>query len=715
MYLLLVDYDFIPTNEMQKILEQTPDDTDIVNCYSAATLLRIAEKLDPDIIVIDFAKVENDLANLFSDLREKSPDAHVLALIDPEYYDKLYRAIETGGVDDYIVKPVRREDFMARLQLAAKKKSQDTISAEPAGGAGEQKSGQVYEFESYPGKQKADLDEGLAGDTELSAPPDEEAAFDEPPEGGELSAGPGPETPEQEAGPEEEGDVFDNLEFLSEDEFEAGGPEEDETELTGSYEFEAVEPEKPGDEDSTEEDITPEEDILELEDTGYGVFEDDPETLSEKDDGEEDLSGLFEEEKEPEDGQPEPVESGDGFKSFEEIITEPPEEEKWGSFEEEKWEQIQEDEKWEPVQEEKWDQPEDEYELPEAGESGTGAVKPAAEFLDGEILHDISQDQETPGAQTGSGVSGPDEENYFEDLFDESPAPAEKTPGTGEQETDWGMDQPEEGTDFQSSEQATERLNLREFSSLPGRTADEFLFGVSEEEEGENFSAEDEEISAGQDEREDEGGESGPGKKRKSGRGGFSKFLTVFGNIVFALLLLLMATLSFFLIQSRIAGGVPEVAGYQMYIVLSGSMSPEFDTGSLAFVRETDTAELRVGDIITFRSQADSDSLTTHRIVEILQNDTTRFVTRGDANNVNDPNPVPEENVVGRVEGSVPYVGYLLNFVQTRQGLILLIFVPGVLIIVYELGKIMKYLTQGGNGKGRQKSGNKEYSRLAEK
>lgn len=158
-----------------------------------------------------------------------------------------------------------------------------------------------------------------------------------------------------------------------------------------------------------------------------------------------------------------------------------------------------------------------------------------------------------------------------------------------------------------------------------------------------------------------------------------------------------MAVLSFFLIQVRITGGPPQIAGYQMYIVLSSSMNPEFDTGSLAFVREIPPEQVVVGDVITFRRSADTDTLITHRVVEISREDGLRFITRGDANDINDPNPVLADNVIGRVTGSLPYLGYLLNYVQTRQGLIMLIFIPGIIIILFEIRKIIKYLTQDGD------------------
>jgi len=173
-----------------------------------------------------------------------------------------------------------------------------------------------------------------------------------------------------------------------------------------------------------------------------------------------------------------------------------------------------------------------------------------------------------------------------------------------------------------------------------------------------------------------------------------SRVTRVFGNIVTALLLVIMVTMSFYLIQSRIGGGTPSIAGYKAYVVLSGSMSPAFNTGSLIFVKPTEPSSIAVGDIITFGSAGDASRLTTHRVVATNWDNGLSFITRGDANNVNDPNPVPSENVVGRVTGYIPYIGYLLGYAQTRQGLIFLIFIPGALILLFELRRLFGYLVE---------------------
>lgn len=193
--------------------------------------------------------------------------------------------------------------------------------------------------------------------------------------------------------------------------------------------------------------------------------------------------------------------------------------------------------------------------------------------------------------------------------------------------------------------------------------------------------------------------EKGPAKQ-----GLLVALIKVAGNVLFGVLLLFMAVLVFFLIQSKYSGEVPSIFGYRVYMVLSGSMNPTFDTGSVVFVRPADPGTILKGDIITFGSSG-SDMLTTHRVVDIQNEEGLKYTTRGDANNVDDPNPVPAENVVGRVHGSVPFLGYLMGFARTRQGLIFLVFIPGVLVILFELRNIFKYMREADQERKRGRDG----------
>jgi len=163
-------------------------------------------------------------------------------------------------------------------------------------------------------------------------------------------------------------------------------------------------------------------------------------------------------------------------------------------------------------------------------------------------------------------------------------------------------------------------------------------------------------------------------------------------NIIFCIFVLIIGALIYFLVNSRLAGGVPKILGYQMYIVSSGSMSPTINTGSVIFVNPTPTDIIRTGDIITFKGFDGNGTLTTHRVVGINNEGSLSFLTRGDANNMNDPNPVSDKSVVGRVSYYIPSLGYLLGFIRTKRGAMLLVYVPALIVITLEFVSLYKYI-----------------------
>jgi signal peptidase I len=123
--------------------------------------------------------------------------------------------------------------------------------------------------------------------------------------------------------------------------------------------------------------------------------------------------------------------------------------------------------------------------------------------------------------------------------------------------------------------------------------------------------------------------------------------------------------LSVMLLGSVVAGAaalivVPKLTGSTPLTVLTGSMSPTYAPGSVVIVRPTSVGDLQIGDPITYQIRSDDPELITHRIVSVaFKGDGRRqFVTRGDANGANDPTPVKDGQIRGRVWYSVPYVGH---------------------------------------------------------
>ena len=105
---------------------------------------------------------------------------------------------------------------------------------------------------------------------------------------------------------------------------------------------------------------------------------------------------------------------------------------------------------------------------------------------------------------------------------------------------------------------------------------------------------------------------------------------------------------------------VPKATGARPLTVLSGSMEPTYDIGSVVIVRPVDTDELAIGDVITFQPVSDDPRLTTHRIDGFAFGaEGKQFVTKGDNNDTVDLEPVTADQVQGEVWYSVPLVGYV--------------------------------------------------------
>lgn len=124
---------------------------------------------------------------------------------------------------------------------------------------------------------------------------------------------------------------------------------------------------------------------------------------------------------------------------------------------------------------------------------------------------------------------------------------------------------------------------------------------------------------------------------------------------------------------------LPGVIGFKSYRVLSASMEPEYHVGSLVYVKQVDVDSINTGDVITFHIS--ESNLVTHRVVE---KDSIRggFITKGDANEVNDGGLVTYDSVVGKVMFDIPLLGYVSSFMSSLYGKCVVI---GVLIVMMAL------------------------------
>lgn len=157
-----------------------------------------------------------------------------------------------------------------------------------------------------------------------------------------------------------------------------------------------------------------------------------------------------------------------------------------------------------------------------------------------------------------------------------------------------------------------------------------------------------------------------------------AKAFKIISKILSILAVFTVVVLAVLLVGTKLVGLTP-------YTVLSGSMEPSYHVGSVIYVTKVDANELKEKDCITYRMSG--GAIATHRIIEITKADNGEpmFRTKGDANKKPDGYQ-PMSAVIGKVVFSIPYLGYLSDFVQRPIGLIVIV---GGCVIVFILSLVI--------------------------
>ena len=140
-------------------------------------------------------------------------------------------------------------------------------------------------------------------------------------------------------------------------------------------------------------------------------------------------------------------------------------------------------------------------------------------------------------------------------------------------------------------------------------------------------------------------------------------------NVISSILVALVVLLALLLVGARL---------------FSGSMEPTYHTGSLIYVKKVDPYTIRDGQVITF--MLDENTIATHRVVGVVpdEEDSTvvRFRTKGDANETEDGGLVHYKNVIGTPVFTIPYLGFVANYIQHPPGMYVAISAGAVLLML---------------------------------
>ena len=137
------------------------------------------------------------------------------------------------------------------------------------------------------------------------------------------------------------------------------------------------------------------------------------------------------------------------------------------------------------------------------------------------------------------------------------------------------------------------------------------------------------------------------------------------------------------------------IFGFKAYIVTSDSMSKtDFDAGDLILAKEVDPSTLKEGDIISYISQNPESygETITHKIRALTMdaNGNPGFITYGTTTGTDDQTIVTYPYILGKYAGKIANVGTFFMFLKTPQGYLVCIFIPFMLLILYQGIKCIK-------------------------
>jgi len=193
-----------------------------------------------------------------------------------------------------------------------------------------------------------------------------------------------------------------------------------------------------------------------------------------------------------------------------------------------------------------------------------------------------------------------------------------------------------------------------------------------------------------------------------------SKAQRIIGSVVNVVLVLaiILAVLATYVSFSTQQGSAPAIFGLRLYSVQTTSMEPTLMKGDLVISTAVkDPKELKREDIITYWTVINGERvLNTHRIVEIsVVSGSLGFTTKGDNNTTNDAQYVHQKDIVGKVGmigdkyTRLAGVGKVFDYLQTSQGFLLVVVIPVLIFLLYQLVQFFRVLFEYQNVKNRIK------------
>ena len=152
------------------------------------------------------------------------------------------------------------------------------------------------------------------------------------------------------------------------------------------------------------------------------------------------------------------------------------------------------------------------------------------------------------------------------------------------------------------------------------------------------------------------------------------------------------------IIYSRVTGGVPNIFGYNFYVIISDSMEPEIMVDDVIISKVYKGEKLEVGQVITYYGKEGSvaNKVVTHKIVGVEDTPNGQnIVTKGVKEGATEDPMITQDDVMAVMVCNTKVITFVYSIVSSPVGFLIFIILPLVAIIVTEIVKIVVAVKNG--------------------
>lgn len=164
----------------------------------------------------------------------------------------------------------------------------------------------------------------------------------------------------------------------------------------------------------------------------------------------------------------------------------------------------------------------------------------------------------------------------------------------------------------------------------------------------------------------------------------FKKIIKIAIKIILAIIIVVLVAVFIM----KFTGNTPELFGYRVYTVVTGSMSPEIEVGDVIISKKyTSDYDIKVGDVISYigKSGDIAGKLITHKVVSVEKlDDEIKIVTQGTANSTADPE-ITDKDVASVMVYKTVVISFLRRVLNNPFGFVFLYILPVVAFLAWTL------------------------------